>query len=153
MLSTELASISSPQAGPFLDQLRLPVIAYLARFKGSSREHTGSEPVTSTGAPDTAWPPGRPAAFEATSADIADLGEEHGHRVLRVCGKGTKNRPGPAAPAVGAGHRPCGRRPHALTDPAKQPRHPNGPARRYPPPAPTRQRRRIQAAGDALHCR
>ena len=28
--------------------------------------------------------------FEATSANIADLGEEHGHRVLRVCGKGTK---------------------------------------------------------------
>jgi len=28
--------------------------------------------------------------FEATSADIADLGEEHGHRVLRVCGKSTK---------------------------------------------------------------
>jgi hypothetical protein len=28
--------------------------------------------------------------FEAPSADIADLGEEHGHRVLRVCGKGTK---------------------------------------------------------------
>ena len=28
--------------------------------------------------------------FEATSAGIADLGEEHGHRVLRVCGKGTK---------------------------------------------------------------
>lgn len=28
--------------------------------------------------------------FEATSADIADLGEEHGHRLLRVCGKGTK---------------------------------------------------------------
>jgi integrase/recombinase XerD len=28
--------------------------------------------------------------FEATSADIADLGEEHGHRVLRVRGKGTK---------------------------------------------------------------
>ena len=28
--------------------------------------------------------------FEATGADIADLGEEHGHRVLRVCGKGTK---------------------------------------------------------------
>jgi hypothetical protein len=25
--------------------------------------------------------------FEATGADIADLGEEHGHRVLRVCGK------------------------------------------------------------------
>ena len=28
--------------------------------------------------------------FEATSAGVADLGEEHGHRVLRVCGKGTK---------------------------------------------------------------
>jgi integrase/recombinase XerD len=28
--------------------------------------------------------------FEATSADIADLGEEHGRRVLRVCGKGTR---------------------------------------------------------------
>ena len=28
--------------------------------------------------------------FETTGADIADLGEEHGHRVLRVCGKGTK---------------------------------------------------------------
>jgi integrase/recombinase XerD len=28
--------------------------------------------------------------FEAAGADIADLGEEHGHRVLRVCGKGTK---------------------------------------------------------------
>jgi integrase/recombinase XerD len=28
--------------------------------------------------------------FEATGADITDLGEEHGHRVLRVCGKSTK---------------------------------------------------------------
>jgi integrase/recombinase XerD len=28
--------------------------------------------------------------FEATGADIGDLGEEHGHRVLRVRGKGTK---------------------------------------------------------------
>jgi integrase/recombinase XerD len=28
--------------------------------------------------------------FEATGADINDLGEEHGHRVLRICGKGTK---------------------------------------------------------------
>jgi integrase len=39
--------------------------------------------------------------FEATGADIADLGEEHGHRVLRVCGKGTKVAliPLPPAPA------------------------------------------------------
>ena len=28
--------------------------------------------------------------FEATGASFADLGEEHGHRVLRVCSKGTK---------------------------------------------------------------
>ena len=29
--------------------------------------------------------------FEATAADIADLGEEHGHRVLRVCGKAPRS--------------------------------------------------------------
>ncbi len=39
--------------------------------------------------------------FEATGADIADLGEEHGHRVLRVCGKGTKIALVPLPPAVG----------------------------------------------------
>ena len=39
--------------------------------------------------------------FEATSADVADLGEEHGHRVLRVCGKGTKIVLVPLPPAVG----------------------------------------------------
>ena len=38
--------------------------------------------------------------FEATSTDIADLGEEHGHRVLRVCGKGTKIVLVPLPPAV-----------------------------------------------------
>jgi len=38
--------------------------------------------------------------FEATSTDIADLGEEHGHRVLRVCGKGTKIVLIPLPPAV-----------------------------------------------------
>ena len=39
--------------------------------------------------------------FEANTADIGDLGEEHGHRVLRVCGKGTKIVPVPLPPAVG----------------------------------------------------
>jgi site-specific recombinase XerD len=39
--------------------------------------------------------------FEATGADVADLGEEHGHRVLRVCGKGTKIVLVPLFPAVG----------------------------------------------------
>ena len=39
--------------------------------------------------------------FEATGADIADLGEEHGHRILRVCGKGTRVVLVPLPPAVG----------------------------------------------------
>jgi site-specific recombinase XerD len=39
--------------------------------------------------------------FEATGANIADLGEEHGHRILRVCGKGTKIVLIPLPPAVG----------------------------------------------------
>jgi site-specific recombinase XerD len=39
--------------------------------------------------------------FEATGADITDLSEEHGHRVLRVCGKGTKIVLIPLPPAVG----------------------------------------------------
>ncbi len=39
--------------------------------------------------------------FEATRANISDLGKEHGHRVLRVCGKGTKVVMIPLPPAVG----------------------------------------------------
>jgi len=39
--------------------------------------------------------------FEATAADITDLGEEHGHRVLRVCGKGSRVVLIPLPPAVG----------------------------------------------------
>ena len=39
--------------------------------------------------------------FEATSANIGDLGEEHGHRVLRVCGKGTKIALVPVPPPAG----------------------------------------------------
>ena len=38
--------------------------------------------------------------FEATSANITDLVEEHGHRVLRVCGKGSKVLQVPLPPAV-----------------------------------------------------
>ncbi|GAB1644103.1 hypothetical protein [Krasilnikovia sp. MM14-A1259] len=38
--------------------------------------------------------------FEACGASIADLGEEHGHRVLRVCGKGGKVVLVPLPPAV-----------------------------------------------------
>jgi integrase/recombinase XerD len=38
--------------------------------------------------------------FEAYGAGIAGLGEEHGHRVLRVCGKGGKVVLVPLPPAV-----------------------------------------------------
>ena len=39
--------------------------------------------------------------FEATGTNITHLSEEHGHRVLRVCGKGTKVVLIPLPPAVG----------------------------------------------------
>jgi integrase/recombinase XerD len=38
--------------------------------------------------------------FEATGLDVSDLGEEHGHRVLRVVGKGSKIVLVPMPPAV-----------------------------------------------------
>jgi integrase/recombinase XerD len=39
--------------------------------------------------------------FEATGADIIDLGEEHGHRVLKVHGKGDRIVLVPLPPEVG----------------------------------------------------
>jgi site-specific recombinase XerD len=39
--------------------------------------------------------------FEATGTNVDDLGEEHGHRVLRVVGKGTRVVLVPLPPAVG----------------------------------------------------
>jgi integrase/recombinase XerD len=39
--------------------------------------------------------------FEACNSTVDDLGEEHGHRVLRVLGKGTKLASVPLPPAVG----------------------------------------------------
>jgi site-specific recombinase XerD len=41
--------------------------------------------------------------FEAASANVADLGEEHGHRVLKVRGKGDKTVLVPLPPAVNRG--------------------------------------------------
>jgi hypothetical protein len=43
MTSSELASASSTPVAPFTDRLRLAVAAYLARFKGTSRERTESD--------------------------------------------------------------------------------------------------------------
>jgi len=71
--------------------------------------------------------------FEATGANIADLGEEHGHRVLRVCGKGTKVVLVPLPPAV-ARDRSRPRRPVCRADPAQHARQEDGPAS----PTPTR---------------
>ena len=43
MIFTELASAPSGPLAQCTDQLRLAAAAYLACFKGSSREHTGSD--------------------------------------------------------------------------------------------------------------
>ena len=198
MTFTELAPATSDPPEPFTDRLRLAVAAYLACFKGSSREHTESDlrcylawcaergldpaaqrphlelyvrsmqeirrfklstvlpPVLSRGRvlpdlrrrrnhgaltrrarppsgsprrithprvhppavrgpahrrPGIAQPvrsraggharPAGPADLRSPGTDIADLGEEHGHRVLRVCGKGTKVVLVPLPPAAG----------------------------------------------------
>jgi integrase/recombinase XerD len=47
--------------------------------------------------------PGLPGVriVDATSADIGNLGQDHGHRVLRVCGKGTTIVPVPLPPPAG----------------------------------------------------
>jgi integrase/recombinase XerD len=76
--------------------------------------------------------------FEATGADIGDLGEEHGHRVLRVCGKGGKVGPGPAAACGRAGYRPRHRHPNGRRDPAQQLRNAHGPSCRHPAAPPAR---------------
>jgi integrase len=215
MTSTPIVPAPSHPPEPFTDQLRLAAAAYLARFKGSSREHTESDlrcylawcaerglgplaarrphlelyicwmreirrfkpstvsrrfsvaagfyrtcvldgiiehspaehvrrpavPAESptlgfthlqfeallTAARESATPYDFALVamlgllglriFEATGADIADLGEEHGHRVLRVRQR-HQGRPGPAAArgAVGVGGSRVPRAPIAGVD-------------------------------------
>ena len=68
--------------------------------------------------------------FEATGADITDLGEEHGHRVLRVRQR-HQDRADATATCCRPGHRPGRRRTHRGPDPAQQARCPDGPPRRH----------------------
>ncbi|HZM79416.1 MAG TPA: hypothetical protein VFC19_27105 [Candidatus Limnocylindrales bacterium] len=55
--------------------------------------------------------------FEACGANIDDLGEEHGHRVLRVRGKGGKVVLVPMPPGGGPSDRPRRRRPPGGSNP------------------------------------
>jgi integrase len=249
MTSTPIVPAPSDPPEPFTDQLRLAAAAYLARFKGSSREHTESDlrcylawcaerglgplaarrphlelyicwmreirrfkpstvsrrfsvaagfyrtcvldgiiehspaehvrrpavPAESptlgfthlqfeallTAARESATPYDFALVamlgllglriFEATGADIADLGEEHGHRVLRVR-QGHQGRPGPAAARGRPGHRPGSSLQGPRADPAQRPRCPDGPARSHPPPAPAcRILRHPDRQGTAAH--
>jgi hypothetical protein len=56
MISSGLASVPADPPAPFTDRLRLAVAAYLARFRGSSREHTESDLRCYLGLVRRAWP-------------------------------------------------------------------------------------------------
>jgi integrase len=77
--------------------------------------------------------------FEACNSTINDLGEEHGHRAIRVLGKGTKLALVPLPPAVG---RAIDR---AVADRACGPILPNRNGNRLDRHAATRRLRRLAA--------
>ena len=60
--------------------------------------------------------------FEATGLNITDLGEEHGHRVLRVARQRRQDRPHPATTSRQPRPRPGHRRPRRRPDPPQHPR-------------------------------
>jgi integrase/recombinase XerD len=66
--------------------------------------------------------------FEATGPNIEDLGEEHGHRVLLVRGKGDRARPGPPSTGGGACPRTCRWNAWLGASAAQPTRTPHGPA-------------------------
>ena len=71
--------------------------------------------------------------FEATGADIEGLSEVHGHRVLRVHGKGDKVVLTPLPPDGRPRHRPSTNRPSRGAHPAEPRRYPDESPRRHPP--------------------
>jgi hypothetical protein len=84
--------------------------------------------------------------FEFCGASISDLGEEHGHRVLRVRGKGGKVVLVPLPARGGPSDRPSRRLPRRRADPAQHTRSPDGsPCRDTPAQALGRQRRGADA--------
>lgn len=65
--------------------------------------------------------------FEACGSNITDLGEGHGHRVLKVRGKGRQGRPHPTPTRDRPSRGTSSRRPRRGPDPAEPAldRHPN----------------------------
>src|ERR1700683_2957153 len=84
---TELPSVPPDHVVPFTDQLRLAVAAYLARFKGTSREHTESDlRCYLAGARNAAWtrwlPGGRTWSY--TSGECKKSAAQALHRIPAI---------------------------------------------------------------------
>jgi hypothetical protein len=73
--------------------------------------------------------------FEACAADIADLGEEHGHRGAAGGRQGHQDRPRPVAARGRTRDRPRRRRANRRAAAAQPARHTDAPPRRHHPPA------------------